>query len=109
MKRKADSSANHSAGRVLSDSGLIEPDFWQEFSGADDAAFSFARPAPRCGALQPATSRGGACGWRHRTFSFDRRMTSAVALFLEREDVSDGASGSDEAEAARPPAGALQM
>ena len=52
---------------------------------------------------------GGACGWPHRTFSFDRRMTSAVALFLEREDVSDGASGSDEAEAARPPAGAQQM
>ena len=38
-----------------------------------------------------------------------KEMTSAVALCLEREDVSDGASGSDEAEAARPPAGALQM
>ena len=38
-----------------------------------------------------------------------QEMTSAVALFLEREDVSDGSSGSDEAEAARPPAGALQM
>ena len=44
-----------------------------QIRGADDAAFSFARPAPRCGALQPATSRGGACGWPHRTFSFDRR------------------------------------
>ena len=32
MRRKADSSANHSAGRVLSDSGLIPPDFWQEFN-----------------------------------------------------------------------------
>ena len=29
MKRKADSSANHSAGRVLHDSGLMEPDFWE--------------------------------------------------------------------------------
>ena len=32
MKRKADSSANHSAGRVLSDSSLIERDFWQDFN-----------------------------------------------------------------------------
>ena len=32
MRRKADSSANHSAGRVHSDSGLIPPDFWQEFN-----------------------------------------------------------------------------
>ena len=32
MRRKADSSANHSAGRVLSDSGLIELDFWQELN-----------------------------------------------------------------------------
>ena len=38
-----------------------------------------------------------------------QEMTSAVALFLAGEDVSDGASGSDEAEAARPPAGAPQM
>ena len=38
-----------------------------------------------------------------------QEMSSAVALFLDREDVSDGASGSDEAEAARPPAGAPQM
>ena len=29
MKRKADSSANHSAGRVLHDSGLMEPDLWE--------------------------------------------------------------------------------
>ena len=36
-----------------------------------------------------------------------QEMTSAVALFLAGEDVADGASGSDEAEAARPPAGAL--
>ena len=32
MRLKADSSANHSAGRVHSDSGLIPPDFWQEFN-----------------------------------------------------------------------------
>ena len=32
MRRKAGSSANHSAGRVHSDSGLIPPDFWQEFN-----------------------------------------------------------------------------
>ena len=32
MKRKADSSANHSAGRVLSDSGLIAPHFWVHFN-----------------------------------------------------------------------------
>ena len=32
MRRKADSSANHSAGRVCSGSGLIEPDFWQDFN-----------------------------------------------------------------------------
>ena len=32
MRRKADSSANHSAGRVLSDSGLLERDFWQDFN-----------------------------------------------------------------------------
>ena len=32
MRLKADSSANHSAGRVLSDSGLIPSDFWQEFN-----------------------------------------------------------------------------
>ena len=32
MRRKADSSANHSAGRVHSDSGLIPLDFWQEFN-----------------------------------------------------------------------------
>jgi len=32
MRRKADSSANHSAGRVHSNSGLILPDFWQEFN-----------------------------------------------------------------------------
>ena len=32
MRCKADSSANHSAGRVHSDSGLIPPDFWQEFN-----------------------------------------------------------------------------
>ena len=31
-----------------------------QIRGADDAAFSFARPAPRCGALQPATSRAHA-------------------------------------------------
>ena len=38
-----------------------------------------------------------------------QEMNSAVALFLAGEDVADGASGSDEAEAARPPAGAPQM
>ena len=32
MRRKADSSANHSAGRVLPDSGLIELDFWEDFN-----------------------------------------------------------------------------
>ena len=32
MRRKADSSANRSAGRVHSNSGLILPDFWQEFN-----------------------------------------------------------------------------
>jgi len=31
-KRKADSSANHSAGRVLRESGLIDPDFWEPFN-----------------------------------------------------------------------------
>ena len=31
MKRKADSSSNHSAGRVLRESGLIDPDFWEDF------------------------------------------------------------------------------
>ena len=30
--RKADSSANHSNGRVLPDSGLIEPEFWEHFN-----------------------------------------------------------------------------
>ena len=29
MQRKADSSANYSAGRVLPDSGLMDPDFWE--------------------------------------------------------------------------------
>ena len=38
-----------------------------------------------------------------------QEMNSAVATFLAGEDVSDGASGSDEAEAARPPAGAPQI
>ena len=38
-----------------------------------------------------------------------QEMNSAVALFLAGEDVSDSASASDEAESARPPAGALQM
>ena len=32
MRLKADSSANHSAMRVHSDSGLILLDFWQEFN-----------------------------------------------------------------------------
>ena len=32
MERKADSSANHSNGRVLPHSGLIEPDFWEDFN-----------------------------------------------------------------------------
>ena len=36
-------------------------------------------------------------------------MSSAVASFLAGEDFSDGASASDEAESARPPAGALHM
>ena len=38
-----------------------------------------------------------------------QEMNSAVASFLAGEDVSDGASASDEAESARPPAGALHM
>jgi len=32
MQRKADSSANYSAGRVLPDSGLKDPDFWEHFN-----------------------------------------------------------------------------
>ena len=32
MRRKADSSANHSARRVLPDSGLIDPNFWEDFN-----------------------------------------------------------------------------
>ena len=32
MKRKVDSSANHSAGRVLPESGLVDPDFWEDFN-----------------------------------------------------------------------------
>ena len=32
MKRKADASASHSAGRVLPDNGLIDPDFWEDFN-----------------------------------------------------------------------------
>jgi len=32
MKRKADSSANHSAGRVLPGSNLMDPDFWEPFN-----------------------------------------------------------------------------
>ena len=32
MNRKADSSANHSQGKVLPDSGLIDPDFWEDFN-----------------------------------------------------------------------------
>ena len=32
MKRKADSSANPSAGRVLPDSGLMDPDIWEDFN-----------------------------------------------------------------------------
>ena len=68
----------------------------------------------RPGALLSKTQRRG----RHRRrrvrlaaqdVQLRQEMSSAVALFLEREDVSDGASGSDEAGAARPPAGALQM
>ena len=32
MKRKADPSATHSAGRVLPDRGLMDPDFWEHFN-----------------------------------------------------------------------------
>ena len=32
MQRKADSSANYSAGRVLPDSGLMDPDFWEDLN-----------------------------------------------------------------------------
>ena len=32
MKRKADSSTNHSGGRVLPGSGLVDPDFWEDFN-----------------------------------------------------------------------------
>ena len=68
----------------------------------------------RPGALLSKTQRRG----RHRRrrvrlaaqdVQLRQEMTSAVALFLEREDVSDSASGSDEAEAAHRAAGALQM
>ena len=43
MRRKADSSANHSAGRVHSDSGLIPPDFWQEFNARNVGRSSIGR------------------------------------------------------------------
>ena len=32
MKRKADSSANHSQGKVRPESGLMDPDFWEDFN-----------------------------------------------------------------------------
>ena len=32
MRRKADSSTNHSQGKVLAESGLMPPDFWQYFN-----------------------------------------------------------------------------
>ena len=32
MRRKADSSTNHSQGKVLAESGLMAPDFWQYFN-----------------------------------------------------------------------------
>ena len=32
MKRKADASANHSAGRVLPDSGLMDQDIWEDIN-----------------------------------------------------------------------------
>ena len=32
MKRKADALANHTAGRVLPDSGFMDPDFWEDFN-----------------------------------------------------------------------------
>ena len=32
MNRKADSSANHSGGCVPSGSGLLDPDFWEDFN-----------------------------------------------------------------------------
>ena len=32
MRRKADSSANHSQGKVLPESGLMDPDFWEDFN-----------------------------------------------------------------------------
>ena len=32
MQRKADSSANYSAGRVLPDSGLMDQDIWEDFN-----------------------------------------------------------------------------
>ena len=57
MKRKADSSASHSAGRVLPDSGLIDPNFWEDFntnnvgrssSGSDDAVKEPENKQRRC-------------------------------------------------------------
>ena len=88
--------------------------------GQPHRSFSFDRRYPRpsrCslrGKMFP-TARPAATRLRRRVrlavkdVQLQKEMTSAVALCLEREDVSDGASGSDEAEAARPPAGALQM
>ena len=32
MRRKADSSANHSQGKVLAESGLMGPNFWEELN-----------------------------------------------------------------------------
>ena len=43
MRLKADSSANHSAMRVHSDSGLIPPDFWQEFNARNVGRSSIGR------------------------------------------------------------------
>ena len=35
MRRKADSSANHSQGKVLPESGLVDPNFWEEFNASN--------------------------------------------------------------------------
>ena len=68
----------------------------------------------RPGALLSKTQRRG----RHRkrsvllaapNYQLRQEMNSAVALFLAGEDITDGASASDEAESTRPPCGALQM
>ena len=50
-----------------------------QIRGADDAAFSFARPAPRCGALQPApaTSSSYAASVRWTAKTTETAMSSS--------------------------------